>query len=239
MKRIIPLLIILLASAAYGSRTDEWIKYLENPRWCSDELKSKNYKAQYLHNDFSQLLMPRSKFLGYIDPNYKRINIHFKSINKTKPDTYYVKGTSGVGKNICDFEGQIVIKQIREFKKMHGCDDEFKNAGFKGQGVLLGEYKFKENSSQKSSGVFEGMMALYWLIDNNNKIEYNDIYLSGSDNYYNNQYIGTWKKYGSKLKKTCNWGEYRIPFSDDLDYGAGEFGVNPKYYKQGWEEFKQ
>lgn len=240
MKKIILLLIILFASVAYGNQTDEWINYLENPRWSHDELKSENYKSQYLHYDFTKLLMPRSKFLGYIDPNYKRIKIHFKSISKSKPDTYNVKGTSVTGKNISDFEGQIVIKEIREFQQMHfGCDDEFKNAGFKAQGLLLGEYKFKENPHQKSSGTFEGFMALYWLVDKNNNIQYDDINLSFSDNYTNNQYVGTWNKYGSVIKKNCNWGEYRIPFSGDLDIGAGEFGVDPKYYDQGWEEFKK
>jgi hypothetical protein len=240
MKKIIVLLIILSSSAAYGNQTDEWIKYLENPPWSSDELKHKNYKSQYLHYDFSQLLVPRSEFLGYIDPNFKRIKIHFKSISKSKPDTYHVKGTSETGSNICDFEGQIVIKEIREFKELHlGSDDEFKSAGFKAQGLLLGAYNFKENPNQKQSGIFEGIVTLYWLVDNNNRIQYDDIELSFSDNYNNNQYVGTWHKYGSHIKKTCNWGEYRIPFSGDLDIGAGEFGVDPKYYNQGWEEFKK
>ena len=40
---------------------------------------------------------------------------------------------------------------------MHfGCDDEFINAGFKSQGLLLCEYRFKENLIHKHSGKFEG-----------------------------------------------------------------------------------
>jgi hypothetical protein len=35
----------------------------------------------------------------------------------------------------------------------------------------------------------------------------------------------------------CNWGDYRIPDSGDLDNGAAEFCVNPKYQKNGWENF--
>lgn len=238
MKKLILLLIILFASVAYGNQTDEWIKQLEQPSWHSHELKPENYKSKYINYDFSKLLMPRNKFLGYIGPNYKRIRIQFQSIRKSKPDTYNVKGTAVVGKNTCVFEGQIIIKQIRELKQMHfGCDDEFINAGFKAQGLLLGEYKFKENPIHKHGGIFEGIMTLYWLIDKNNNIQYDKVE-SYSDGYKNNQYIGSWNEYGSDIIKTCNWGEYRIPFSGDLDIGAAEFGVNPKYYSQGWNKFK-
>ncbi len=239
MKKLLLLLIILFTSTAYASQIDEWITSIEKPRWKSEELKSDNYKLKYIKYDFSPLLMPRSNFLGYIGSNYKRIMIYFKSIKKNGHDTYFVEGTSETNKNICSFEGKIVIEQIREFKTMHfGRDDEFINAGFKAQGILLGKYEFKENPADKQSGIFEGIMTLYWLIDKNNNIQYDDIELSYSDSYKNNQYIGTWKKHGSDIKKMCNWGEYRIPFSSDLDIGAAEFGPDPKYFNQGWEEFK-
>ncbi|NOQ27719.1 MAG: hypothetical protein GQ564_20335 [Bacteroidales bacterium] len=56
---------------------------------------------------------------------------------------------------------------------------------------------------------------------------------SYSDSYRNNQHIGIWKPYDSENIKTCNWGNYRIPFSGDLDIGAGEFSVNSKKKKTG------
>lgn len=230
---------MLSTSVAYGNQMDKWTKQLEHPQWKSYELKTEDFKLKYIKFDFSKLLMPRSNFLGYIGPNYKRIKINFQLIQKINPDTYYVKGTSNVGKNKCNFEGQILIKQAREYKKMHfGCDDEFKNAGFKAQGILLGEYKFEENKTQKYSGIFEGIMTLYWLIDKNGDVQYDDIEKDSSDDYKNNQYVGIWHEYDSHRIKICNWGEYRIPFSDNLDFGAGEFWPNPKYYNQGWEEFK-
>jgi hypothetical protein len=242
MKKIIVAIILFCASVANSAQTDQWIDHLEKPRWQSNELKTKNFIAEYLHYDFSPLLKPKSNFLGYIDPNYKRIKIHFKSISKNTadPKIYTVEGFSEVGSNRCDFSGEIKVGQIREYKQMHfGIDDEFKDAGFKAQGLLIGEYNFKENPSQKHSGSFEGIMTLYWLVDKTGNIKYDDIELSFSDGYENNQYIGTWSNYGRQKKKTCNWGEYRIPFSGDLDIGAGEFGVNPKYYNQGWEDFKE
>jgi len=240
MKKLILLLLILFPLTVYGNQIEEWIKQLEHPKWESDELKPQNFKSKYIKYDFSNLLMPRSKFLGYIEPNYKRIKLHFSSIRKIEPDKYNVKGTSIVGKNNCGFEGQIIIKQIRELKRMNlGCDEELRNVGFKAQGLLWGEYEFKENPANKHSGMFKGIMTLYWFLDKKNNIQYDDIELSYSDGYKNNQYIGTWSAYGSHIVKICNWGEYRIPFSGDLDIGAGEFGVDPKYYNQGWEEYKR
>ena len=239
MKKLFLLLIILLASNAYGNQIDEWTRQLESPQGESFELKAENFKSKYINYDFSKLLMPKSDFLGYIGPNYKRIKIYFQSINRIKPYTYYVKGESVTNGNKCNFEGQIIIKQIREYEKMHfGCDDEFKDRGFKAQGLLLGEYKFEENKGQKHSGIFTGIMRLFWFIDKNGHIQYDDIQKESSDYYNNNQYIGEWREFGKNVIKTCNWGEYRIPLSGDLDNGAGEFGVNPKYYNQGWDDFE-
>ncbi len=240
MKTLILLIIIISSSAAYGSQTTEWINQLEHPHWDINQLRLENYKSQYINYDFTNLFMPGSKFLGYIGPTYTRINIDYQAIYKITPDTYHVTGVSMVDRNKRSFSGLIVIKQVRSFKIMHyGCDNEFIDAGFKAQGLLVGEYTFKENPLRRHSGTLKGIMTLYWLIDKNNHIQYDDIDLSFSDNYKNNQYIGTWSEYGTGIKKTCNWGEYRIPFPGDLDYGASAFGVNPKYYNQGWDEFRR
>ena len=119
----------------------------------------------------------------------------------------------------------------------YGADDEYKDQGIKSQGLLLAKYIFNENKEQKYSGTFKGIMTLFWYVDKSGNIKYDDIE-SFSDNYVNNQYVGTWSQYGRTTEKVANWGEYRVPFPGDLDIGAGEFGVNPKYYKQGWQDYQ-
>ena len=122
---------------------------------------------------------------------------------------------------------------------MHlGVDEMYKDEGFKAQGLVIGRYNLKENTEQNHVGTFVGLMTMWWYVDKNGVIKYDDLE-TFSDNYKNNQYIGTWTEYGKSNSKVCNWGEYRIPFSGDLDWGAGEFSVNPKYYEKGWEEFNQ
>lgn len=231
---------ILIGNFCSGQSIDqskEWINQLENPKYNTDELKTDNLIDKYLAYDFSTLLIPKSDFIGYIGDDYKRIYIYYTSITKdTLTNDYKITGLSLVGNNKCDFEGTIKIKQIREYKNMHfGVDEIYKNEGIKAQGLLIGEYNLKENINQQHSGEFIGIMTLYWYIDRFDILHYDDIEWV-SDNYKNNQYIGVWKDYKNGSQKICNWGVRRIPFSDDLDIGAGEFSSNPKYNDKGWKK---
>jgi hypothetical protein len=204
-------------------------------------LRKDNVKDKYIKYDFSTLFPPKSDFLGYIAPNYHRVKIYFTSVSKDPANTaiYMVSGISIVGNNKCYFKGKIEVDSIREFRVMHfGVDDELKNTGIKVQGVLLGNYKFEESKENTHSGVFKGVMALFWYIDLNDVLHNDDIEYHYSDRYRNNQYVGTWTAYDANLEKICNWGECRIPFSGDLDIGAGEFSPNPKYNENGWKNFR-
>jgi len=206
-----------------------------------DELKPLNKLTEYAQYDLSSILKPTSKFLGYIGTDYRRIHVNFTSIinSETTSNLYYITGNTTVSNNTCDFEGTITIEQFREFKNMYyGVDSMYSDAGFKAQGIAFGTYKFSENPQQKHVGTFQGVMTLWWFLDKDGEIRYYDLD-SHSDRYKNNQYLGTWTEYGKSNPKVCNWGEHRIPYSSELDWGAGEFSVNPKYHDNGWEEFKE
>lgn len=237
--RILIIFLILVSTEAFSQQTTEWVKSLESPKYPSWELKPANVLSDHIGYDYSDLLNPKSDFLGFIGTDYRRIQVYFNSIKKSEntPNLYFVTGKSTVFKNTCDFEGTITIEQVREFKNMHlGVDEMYKDAGFKAQGIIIGRYRFSENPEQSHVGIFDGVMTLWWYIDKNGEIKYDNLE-TFSDNYKNNQFVGTWKEYGKTNSKVCNWGEYRIPFSGDLDWGAGEFSVNPKYYEKGWEDF--
>jgi len=194
-------------------------------------------KSQYLGRDFSSLLKPKSEFLGYIGSDYQRLRITFTSIAQDKKDhaVYRVRGYSVVKANTNGFEGIIVVDKISRLREMHyGADDELKNAGIQAEGILTAKYELRENPEQKHSGKFTGTMTLNWYVPQNGKLLCDDIE-DYSDNYNNNQYAGIWTAYKSRIEnKVANWGEYRIPFSGDLDIGAGEFSANPKYKDRGW-----
>ena len=224
----------------YGRQAEKWLQKLEKPKYAIDELKSGTVTTKYLNYNFSTLLTPHSKFLGYIGPNYDRFRVFFTSVTKSKkdPGIYYVTGISVVKNNKQDFTGNIVIKQVREYKKLHyGVDDIYKSEGIQAEGLLLGEYLFKENSKQNDAGILKGIVTLYWYLDRYGIPHYDDI-SQYSDSYFNNQYVGRWIDQKTSQNQACNWGEYRIPFSGNLDIGAGYFSPDPKYYSRGWEDFK-
>ncbi len=75
------------------------------------------------------------------------------------------------------------------------------------------------------------------MIDDKGQFRYDALNFF-SDGFSNNQFVGSWTSYKTNKTKRCNWGDYRIPESGDLDIGAGEFSVNDKYLKNGWKIYK-
>lgn len=236
------ILLLVISTTLVGQQTEEWINALNHPKLKQYELLPVNKKSDYLHFDFSKLLIPKHPVLGFIGTDYRRVRINLTSVikDKQKADNYNVVGFSLVDGNRCDFSGKIIIDQIREYKIMHfGVDNIYKSKGLKSQGVLIGSYTFKENPDQKGSGIFQGVLTLNWYIDKDGLLKYDDIELLSNDSYKNSQYVGRWTKYGLTSGKVCNWGEFRIPYSGKLDIGDGEFLPNPLYRKNGWNDYKE
>nr|WP_321453157.1 hypothetical protein [uncultured Carboxylicivirga sp.] len=236
MKQLL-LIIAFIPITLIGQQSQKWVSLLENHDSDRYALKTENSKERYLDYDFSDLITPKSEFLGFIGDDYKRIQMYYSDVEKgPDKDIYYIEGHSIVGSNKCDFLGTITIKQIREFKTLHlGVDAVYRDSALVAQGLLIAEYSFDEDPNQNYVGTFKGIMTLWWYIDRNGKLRIDNIE-NYSDSYKNNQYIGTWTGYGKSQGKICNWGEFRIPFSGDLDIGAGEFSVNPKYIDKGWNK---
>ena len=209
------------------------------------KLVKKNFHHEDIRNqlddyDFSRLIIPNHDFLGFIGSKYRRIKIFYNSVQKESSNSsiYNIKGVSVVGTNKCDFSGELIIESIHEAKRMElGVDLMYEDAGFKSQGILIANYTFKEDKTQNHVGTFAGKLIIWWLIDRHGILHINDVN-NYSDNYKNNQHIGTWTEYGSSDSKVCNWGVRRIPNSGDLDIGAGEFSINPDYKDLGWEYYR-
>ena len=171
-------------------------------------------------------IIDRTEPLGYIGDNYQRFYIHFISViqNPTNRLDYFVYGKTRVKNNICSFQGLIKLKEAKTYI------DSYTNTK---QGFVTGEYEFFEDPGQKGTGFLKGNFKTYFYIDNSGNIRYDALDFI-ADGYENNQFEGTWTSYKSNSPKKCNWGDYRIPDSRDLDIGAGEFSVNEKYVSNGW-----
>jgi len=192
--------------------------------------------------DFSPLWTktPNTLVFGFIGDNFQRLRMKIISATKDSehPDRYRVCGKSKVKNNICRFSGTITIQSIDTLTEMHwGVDDNYKDSGIVKEGSLTAHYYFTEDSTQLHSGIFEGTLSTSWYIDSHGQLRYDNIEIY-SDSYCNNQFEGTWKPRNANKAKICNWGDYRILSSRDLDIGAGEFSPDEKYLKYGWQSYQ-
>ena len=235
-----PILLALGLSAGYCAQ----VAALPVVRQCSNtqEFEQKSllntagrHKADYLKYDFSGIWVnPKTHYLGALGTERYRMNIALLSAKKdqTRPGLYNVSGNIDFKGNKSAFTGSITLRQIRSYAHFDlGVDDEMRGK-IRDQGVLIADYEFRENSNQTGNGVFTGVLAASWYVDKQGKIRTDD-YIP-SDSYANSQFYGTWASYRSGASKPAVWGQYRIPCVNDLDIGAGDFSVNPKYKKNGW-----
>ncbi|SET27226.1 SH3 domain-containing protein [Prevotella sp. kh1p2] len=204
------------------------------PEWIRD--MTADSRTVTVDADFSGILSAKDDpFIGFIGSDYQKLKIDFIKVQRKGSNQYDVTGTSTVRQNLSHFHGTIQILDNREFiHPMYGVDDTMEGK-FKRRGCSVGKYRFEENRNEAGSGVFSGYLLFFWYQTPQDTIVYDDIF-ADADGYCNNQYAGTWQSYTTKQSKKCAWGQYRIPESGDLDVGAAEFSVNPKYLHHGWDE---
>ena len=198
-------------------------KYLESDD-CLSKIIKYDMSTLWFNNNFTRYR------IGFIGKNYQRIMIHFNSVikNSDDPKTYFVYGKSKVKENICEFQGTVTLLHARKFKQSF-IDTLI-------MGLLIAKYELYENPNQNHSGVFRGLLTTSWYHSQSTNIKY-DGFEAAADGYSNNEFVGIWQSYNTKNTKTCNWGDFRIPFSNDLDVGVGEFFPNQKYINNGWESY--
>jgi hypothetical protein len=238
-------LFFIWISDVCGQTLNESQKYLTETL-SLNYLSKEEVLSKFTRFDYSALWIKNDKeILGFIGDDYQRLELKFITIikNVESPNKYYIYGKSKVKSNICQFIGEIELIHIRLIcnpeKKL--LSEEAKNQNdkeaiqrfSKQEYVLIAKYKFFENPDQNGSGVFNGILKTNFYTEGE-RLFYNDLGIE-SDNFSNNQCVGTWSIYTGNNIKKCNWGEYRIPYSGDLDVGEGEFSPNTKYMNKGWD----
>ena len=227
MKQTIIFFFLLTSGLIYG-REIKTTDFLE-------EVKKRNISDLWITTHIKiedSVMIDKQEPLGFIGENYQRFYIHFDSAtqNTNNPLEYNIYGKTKVKRNICSFQGRIIISESKTY-------DGEDVPGLK-QGFVKGKYEFYEQSSQIGSGVLTGEFQTNFYIDKTGKLKY-DAVMFMSDGFENNQFKGTWVKYKTHISKKCNWGDYRIPESKELDCGAGEFSPVDKYDEFGWKEYNQ
>lgn len=173
-----------------------------------------------------------TSFNGILGDKYTRIEIFIHpEVERIDSLTFTVNGKTKVGKNICDFIGEIFIEHI--YKVWERANDPDSPNYY----VMVCNYLFTEDKEQFGTGFFKGTYGAYCYIDEANKKVCLDIDAGGGE-LNNRNYVGIWQSYKTKAVKRCIWGDYRLPYTFDFDIGDEDMHVNPKYNSPEWEEWQ-
>jgi len=205
---------------------DQSAKYDFSKIWVRDSISD-----LYVENENENKKIKTPEPIGFIGDNYQRFYIHLISVVKDmeNPNEYFAYGKTRVKNNLCAFQGKIKITSA-QFGK------ESDNPKFK-RGSIIVDILFFEDQNTISSGTIKGKMKTNFVLDIKGNMFYDSVNFV-ADGFSNNTFEGIWTSYKTKVAKKCNWGDFRIPSCGDLDIGAGEFSVNDKYLKSGWETYK-
>lgn len=225
-------LLLLVFSAKVNAQEDAKASFLAHSTkydfskiWVRDSIAD-----LYFENDNKNQKIKMPEPLGFIGDNYQRFYIHLIAVVKDleHPNEYFAYGKTRVKNNICAFQGKIKITSAQFGKKSD-------NPKFK-QGAISADILFFEDQNNIAAGTLKGKMKTNFVLDTKGNMFYDAVNFV-ADGFSNNTFEGTWTSYKTKVTKKCNWGDFRIPNSGDLDIGAGEFSVNDKYLKSGWESY--
>jgi hypothetical protein len=226
MKRVFIFCSILFSIPAFGQDTitEDYL------------VKIKNYDLSGLwtlekfETDNDTTTVRRAEPLGFIGENFQRFHIRFISVTKSSANRYeyLVRGETKVKENVCQFHGTLRVTSAKTY-----IESDISNVT---QGFVQGDYAFSENPDQKGSGVLKGRFQTHFYIDQHGKLKYDALNFE-ADGFSNNQFEGSWTSYKTKVSKKCNWGDYRIPDSKELDIGTGEFMPVAKYKANGWMDY--
>lgn len=168
--------------------------------------------------------------LGFIGENYQRLEIRYISViqNFDNPYEYFLYGKTRVKNNICQFQGSLLITETGILE-----DDDFPDVT---RAYLSGNYVIFEDQACLHGGIFRGSFITTIYLDEEGNVYYDD--LEGEErDYTNNEFYGTWEGYYPWEEMDANWGDFRIPFSTQLDMGLESFKPSFNFLKNGWQEY--
>jgi hypothetical protein len=215
MRKLLFIIFLISNSIGYAQSTNKSDYF--------NELKQRDVSYLFIHPYWE---FDENQPIGYIGNNFERLRIKFISVikNPLDPTEYLIYGKSKVKNNICSFQGKLTIDRSITFNE----DDDTLTLF----GELSGHYTLFEDQKQPGTGMFKGVFETYFRFEENNEIVYGS--LTGN---LNNQFEGNWTNYKTLKSIKCNWGDYRIPDSKNLDIGEGEFVPSENYKNFGWESY--
>ena len=166
--------------------------------------------------------------IGYRGRDFQRFYIHYDSIRFKGNGVYDVYGRTRYRDTIRFFTGTLTLDSLR----LNNEDYLPKYGEF---GSLYGHYQYDEDEFS-GGGVLTGKMKINFA-KINGRFYYDAFMIGVADGYDNRQYEGVWTSKNLKRLEKCNWGDFRIPDSQELDIGAGVFSPANEYWDRGWQVY--
>lgn len=198
-------------------------------------VQSKNELASFCSYNFATIWKfgITHEYNGFASDSMTRVRLKFCSLRRKSSTLYAVKGFFLYKDQMSSFHGDLKLTDVALINPYdEGCEDPYPIDRIRAEGIVLANFRF----ALSDSGYLTGTCSAGWWIDSTNHIHVN--YRGDcADGFVNNQFAGTY--YSSSMRQSVEiaWGDFRIPFSGDLDLGAGEFSPNPKYADQGWQSY--
>jgi len=195
---------------------------------CYTEATQKNIKS-----DYCQLWIGRT-FQGTIGSDNQRIEIRFIEISKDSEShfKYHVKGKSRVMNNVCDFDGYLIVEQIKILNEAKRDSHEPDLS----EGIIYGSYQLNENPEQKHVGQFQGSFKCMFDKSPNSPTLSSTWF--GQEGF--NSFLGSWANYDQSKPKYCSWGLQIPPSKNDnlfKHYDNNFYLFNSKYLESGWKTY--
>lgn len=190
--------------------------------------------------DMGEDTFRRPPVLGYIGDDFRRFRIHFERVKKVGLD-YQVQGVAGILNARYNFNGVINLDSVHVQEMSTEAKEAYGQIGIEEYGTIYATYRFVIGSrTYGGEGVGDTLRGSAWYgyVKMNGTYMYYmyDCSYIYADGFCNNQYEGVWATKDGDKQEVCNWGDFRIPNSDGLDIGAGEF--SPEGGK-GWENYSR
>ena len=190
-------------------------------------LEPDDYVSETEENVFTEKnLEPRwFESIGFRGSDCQRFYIHYDSVYHKGNGVYRVYGRTRYRDTIRLFTGMLMLDSL-------WLNEEEYLPKYAEFGRLYGYYMYEEDEFS-GGGVLSGKMRIDFA-KVNGRFYYDAVMLGCADGYENSQYEGTWTSKDLSRNEKCNWGDFRIPDSQYLDAGAGEFSPDEKCLDRGW-----
>lgn len=199
--------------------------------WWTESAKKK--WGSYGNEPVEDRWLHRPEPLGFKGDHFQRFYIHFDTVYKVSPTVYQVEARSRCKDVIRHIQGRILIDSVVTFDECDLSDDFIK--GLSECGAVYAHYEMEASLKPAPDAQLFGR-STYWYIVRNDSVYY-DALMIVADGYSNNQYTGKWVDLVTGDTLTCNWGDFRIPESRELDGGCALFIPGEEYYDLGWKPY--